>query len=114
MKIEISMGDFCDRHSILEIKQQKGLEVSKELQQYQLSKPRNDVNYTHYISILHSINSQLWDLEDRKREHVERYSKEESDTAFMITQLNDIRARVKKAIDKFYKSTITEMKSHKL
>ena len=32
----------------------------------------------------------------------------------MITQLNDIRARVKKAIDKFYKSTITEMKSHKL
>ena len=32
-----------------------------------------------------AINSQLWNLEDIKRFGVERYSKEESDTALLIT-----------------------------
>ena len=113
MKVEISTGDFCDRHSILDIKRGNGLEVDRELQQYEIGKP-HDINYMHYFEILKAINSQLWDLEDRKRKYVSRYSTDESDTAFLITQLNDVRARVKKSIDTFYQSDISEKKSHDL
>ena len=112
MKVEISMGDFTDRHSILSIKKENGLDVDKELFQYEKNKPF-DFSYGYYFNIIKCINSQLWNLEDIKRNSVERYSKHESNTAFLITELNDCRARVKKSIDKFYNSSITEMKSHK-
>ena len=59
-----------------------------------------------------SINEQLWDLEDLKRKGVERFSKEESDTAFLITQINDLRHETKKRIDTFFGSNFTEKKSH--
>ena len=112
MKVEISMGDFIDRHSILSIKEANGLEVDIELEQYDKNKPF-DLLYDYYFNIMRSINSQLWMLEDIKRNGVDRYSKAESNVAFLITEINDCRARVKKSIDKFYESNITEMKSHK-
>ena len=43
---------------------------------------------------------------------MERYSKEESDTALLITQLNDLRHETKKRIDIYFQSEITEKKSH--
>ena len=112
MKVEISMGDFIDRHSILSIKKVNGLQVDIELEQYDKNKPY-DLFYDYYFNIIKSINSQLWMLEDIKRNGVDRYTKTESNVAFLITELNDCRARVKKSIDKFYESNITEMKSHK-
>jgi len=111
MKVEISIGDFIDRHSILSIKKENDLDVDKELSQYE--NVQFDVGYSYYFDIMRCINSQLWELEDIKRNYVERYSKEESNTAFLITELNDCRARVKKSIDKFFNSSITEKKSHK-
>ena len=56
----------------------------------------------------------MWDLEDRKRIGVERYSTEESDVAFIITQLNDLRSEVKKRIDNFYEGDIKEVKSYEV
>ena len=47
-----------------------------------------------------------------KRKDVERYSKKEYDTAFLITQLNDLRHETKKRIDIYFKSDFTEKKSH--
>ena len=64
------------------------------------------------MNIIKTINLQLWDLEDKKRKGVKRYSKEESDIAFLITQLNDLRHETKKRIDVYFKSEITEKKSH--
>ena len=107
--IEISVGDYIDRHSILVIKQEKGLDVNLELEQYNIL---DDVNYFYFLNIMKAINLQLWDLEDRKRKGVERYSNDESNVAFLITQLNDLRHETKKRIDVFYNSELTERKSH--
>ena len=112
MKVEIGMGDFIDRHSILVIKKAHGLQVDIELEQYEKNKPF-DFLYDYYFNIIKSINSELWQLENIKRNSVDRYSKEESNVAFLLTEINDCRAQVKKSIDKFYKSNITEMKSYK-
>lgn len=107
--IEISVGDYIDRHSILVIKQEKGLDVELELEQYNIL---DDVNYFYFLNIMKAINLQLWDLEDRKRKGVERYSNDESNVAFLITQLNDLRHETKKRVDIFYNSELTERKSH--
>jgi len=109
--IEVSMGDFIDRHSILRIKAEEGLNVKKEIKQYDKGADANQ-GYEYFLNILTSINRQLWILEDRKRKGVKRYTEEESDVAFLITELNDLRFRAKKAADKYFMSTITEEKSH--
>ena len=114
VKIETSVADFLDRWSILIIKLDKGLDVSKELKGYTgvFVGPKHDPAHDYFLNILKSVNLQLWDLEDRKRKGVERYSKEESDVAFLITQLNDLRHETKKRVDSYFKSEFTERKSH--
>lgn len=113
MKIETSVGDFMDRMTILAIKKENGLDVDAELLLYKEQINQFDpYAFARYFEILKSVNAQLWFLEDRKRRGVERYSTEESDVAFMITDLNDCRHHVKKAIDRFFKSELTERKSH--
>jgi len=111
MEVKISMGDFVDRHTILDIKNDNELDVSIELDFYEAN-CHKDKFYMYYFNTLKTINSQLWDLEDRKRKDVERYTEEESDVAFIITSLNDLRHETKKRIDQFFKSEMTEKKSH--
>lgn len=113
MTIKTSVGDFMDRITILNIKKENGLNVELELEGYDSQIQKFDAYaFDRYFQILKSINLQLWNLEDRKRKGVERYSKEESDTAFLITQLNDLRHETKKCIDVYFNSKFTEMKSH--
>ena len=114
MKIEIEMavGDYMDRLSILKIKEEKGLDVEEEMKAYHHRLIDLDIGYKYYLNVMKSINLQLWDLEDEKRKGVDRYSKKESDTAFLITQLNDLRHETKKRIDVYFKSDFTEKKSH--
>jgi len=111
--IETSVSDFMDRMTILSIKKSHGLDVDDEIRYYEdKAKSFDQYAFARYFEILKSINQQLWYLEDCKRMGVERYSKDESDVAFMITELNDCRHHVKKAIDKFFKSEFTERKSY--
>jgi len=112
IKIDISVGDYLDRLSILKIKKEKGLSVDKEIMSYSNPVLNKEIGYDYYLNIIKTINLQLWDLEDKKRKGVKRYSKEESDIAFLITQLNDLRHETKKRIDVYFKSEITEKKSH--
>jgi len=113
MKVEISIGDFFDRMSILSIKNDHGLAVEKELKVYaEQANQFEEFAFARYFNIIKSVNKQLWELEDKKRKGVERYSTEESDVAFMITELNDLRHKVKQAIDRYFKSEFTEEKSH--
>ena len=108
----ISVGDYLDRLSILKIKKEKGLDVENELTNYHHRLIDLDDGLNYYLNIIKAINLQLWDLEDVKRKDVERYSKKESDTAFLITQLNDLRHETKKRIDIYFGSDFTEKKSH--
>ena len=111
IEIEISMAEYIDRYSILIIKQDHELDVTKELEQYE-SLDLEYPGFDYYLGIMLAINEQLWDLEDVKRKGVERFSEEESNTAFLITQINDLRHETKKRIDIYFGSEITEKKSH--
>lgn len=111
IQIDVSMGEYIDKYSILIIKQDHELDVSKELEQYE-SLDLEYPGFDYYLGIMLAINEQLWDLEDVKRKGVERFSKEESNTAFLITQINDLRHETKKRIDIYFGSEITEKKSH--
>jgi hypothetical protein len=67
----------------------------------------------HYMNLMISINSALWDLEGLKRTNLKRQDTDYVEVAELITQLNDIRHFAKKKIDDFFDSEITEHKSHK-
>ena len=112
IQIKTSVGDFLDRWSILLIKEQKGLDVEKELSDYTKNLKPDFQDWGYYLRILEAINGELWELEDVKRKAVDRYSRHESDVAFLITQLNDLRHETKKRIDIFFNSDFTEKKSH--
>lgn len=113
LMIEVSVGDFLDRLSILRIKQEHGLDVELELRKYQESLNQFDeIGLDHYLSLFFSINSRLWMLEDQKRKFNERTSENYSSVAELITQLNDLRFAIKKKADAYFKSAITEKKSH--
>ncbi len=113
LMIEVSVGDFIDRLSILEIKKDHGLDVAEELSQYSKSINHFDqIGFDHYKNLFLAINSRLWILEDQKRKFTERTSEEYSSVSELITQLNDLRFAIKKKADAFFKSAINEKKSH--
>lgn len=111
----LSAGDFLDRLSILQIKRQHGLDVDAEMSAYlpQLEglEPQG---LSSFLQIMTSINSSLWDLEDKKRTSVSRGSKEAIVVSDLITHINDLRFQAKKRIDSYFDSDISEQKSHNL
>lgn len=109
--VEVSYADYFDRYTILEVKKEKGLEVSTEISKYDMSE--FDLS-GYWVNILKSIHIELWDIEDKKRTTSERYTADYSDLSTLTCQLNDIRHKVKKEIDLFYGSEFTEQKSHKI
>jgi hypothetical protein len=103
-----------DRLSILEIKRDKGLDVTAEINGFEEIQGLFDQRgFVYYMKIIKSINECLWDLEDIKRTEVARYSDDYSDVSTLITQLNDLRHQTKKRIDEYFNSEFTERKSHK-
>jgi len=114
LSANLSAGDFLDRLSILQIKSEKGLDVATELIEYQRRLPEfEERGLNSYLRVIKTINLALWDLEDTKRTQVERYSADYSNVSELITQLNDLRFQTKKRIDSYFKSEISEKKSHK-
>ena len=63
VEIEMSVGDYLDRLSILKIKEEKGLDVKEELQYYHHRLINLDDGHDYYLNIIKAINLQLWDLE---------------------------------------------------
>ena len=111
--VNVSMGELVDKLTILEIKSEKGLPVSKELQILEEEYvPEFTIEFCK--NILKSINEQLWLIEDEKRQCEAGQSFEEDFISLsrLVYMLNDERARIKKIIDKLSNSDITEHKSH--
>jgi hypothetical protein len=114
LSANLSAGDFLDRLSILQIKLEKGLDVAAEISEYERRLSEfEERGLNSYLRIIKIINLSLWDLEDTKRTQVERYSVDYSNVSELITQLNDLRFQTKKRIDSYFKSEISEKKSHK-
>ena len=70
VNVEISMGEYFDKITILKIKQAHGIGDSKELDML-LSIKQDETNSStidSLVGILLTINSELWDIEDGKRQ----------------------------------------------
>tara|TARA_R110000824_G_scaffold11527_1_gene50267 strand:- start:1854 stop:2210 length:357 start_codon:yes stop_codon:yes gene_type:complete len=115
MKIEIpvSAGELLDKLTILVIKRTKGLDVDTELDLLE-GKVKESLGggLCYFSPVLKAINLQLWDIESLKRTDSPRGSTQYSDLSLLTLQLNDIRYQIKKAVDVFYGSEISEEKDH--
>lgn len=113
MKIDISLGDFIDRYSILLIKQELGLDVDKEILEYQKQIKKFDTKFfNYYLELFQKINTTLWDIETDKRANSVRYTEEYSDLSTLTLHYNDLRHYLKTLVDDFYNSNISEKKNY--
>ena len=124
MLIEISNGELLDKLTILEIKlaeikdEAKLVNIQKEFDTLNpLAKELFDNNdsqlQNHYLELA-SINSQLWDIEDRIREceKAKRFDKEFIELARSVYITNDKRSEIKKIINTTTGSNLVEEKSY--
>jgi len=114
INVPISVGDFIDRYSILQVKYVNGLNVSDELAEYEKAREQfSERPFAHYSYMFMSINERLWQLEDEKRcKDLIVGSHDYIEIAQLITHLNDLRYQIKKSADKHFGSEIQEKKSH--
>ena len=121
---EISVGELFDKITILNIKtkkiddQQKLKNILKELNTLNEQATKIDISdklsLDHQVKKLQSINEELWDIENFKREceankdFDENFIKLSRDVHFK----NDIRAKIKKEINLLSKSIIVEEKEY--
>ena len=124
VRVEISIGEFFDRLTILEIKRSRIKDAAKlenidrELNGLnclleELPFSREDV--TDEVDELKAINEKLWVIEDELRD---KESRKDFDDAFIqlaraVYQNNDRRFEVKKAINQKLGSDFIEEKSYK-
>lgn len=121
MKIEVSIGEFIDKITILEIKSERIKDIIKlnhihnELEILNNSlKESGIVVPTDMYQRLKKINEDLWDAEDilRKKEKIELYDEEFIKYAVLDSVLNDNRFLVKNEINNYCNSNIKEQKSY--
>ena len=120
---EISAGELVDKITILEIKkikitnEKKLIEINKELISLKVTFNKfipDDTIIKNYIEDLKKVNSQLWDIEDGKRnaEKKQSFDEEFINLARSVYQINDERAEIKLKINQALGSNIKEVKSY--
>lgn len=121
---EISVGEFLDKLTILQIKQAriddpaKLANINRELetlqQQWQMS-PYANADINDDLRQLRKVNEQLWEIEDdiRAKEADGQFDQRFIDLARAVYITNDRRARIKKLINEKLGSGLIEEKSYK-
>jgi len=120
--IPVSNGELVDKYTILEIKKEKINDLNK------LTNVNNEIKLLkEFIQVLFSkyeinsqykklkeINNKLWDIEDsiRIKEKKQEFDQEFISIARNVYFNNDIRANIKKQINKLTNSVIEEVKSY--
>jgi hypothetical protein len=129
MKIEVSNGELLDKVAIIKLKMeniddaQKLKHISKEhdelvremmLLTESLKDKDHESEYLKLYDQLFSTNEKLWYLEDRIREKEKRniFDQDFIDIARAIYYTNDVRASIKKEINKLTQSSFVEVKSY--
>jgi len=124
IKTDISVGEFLDKLTILQIKRArisddaKLININKELEVLQELWRRSGYVKTDLSAEredLRLVNEQLWDIEDDIRD---KEARGEFDSAFIelaraVYVTNDRRAKIKKTINTKLGSGIVEEKSYK-
>jgi ribosomal 50S subunit-associated protein YjgA (DUF615 family) len=121
--VEISAGELFDKITILKIKTEKIKDKSKLenvhkeldiLQKEALKFDNMSDQLTDHIQNLKNINSELWDIENIKREM--EASKDFGESFIKISRdvhfKNDIRAKIKKDINNLTNSNVSEEKEY--
>ena len=124
VEIPVSVGELIDKITILEIKNKKIKDkyklanVKYELKLLNSFVSKNKLNTKLIKDLkanLHSINSKLWIVEDKLRdhEHKNKFNKNFIVLARKVYFLNDKRSVIKKDINVSVGSMIIEQKSYK-
>ena len=122
--IKISVGEFLDKLTILEIKrskisdQKKLININKEYESL-MNRWKNSqfagIEISQELAALREVNEALWDIEDKIRE---KEANKEFDALFIklaraVYTLNDQRAREKRRLNEILNSDFIEEKSYK-
>lgn len=115
----ISIGELCDKYTILQIKSEKITDSNK------LSKIENEIQYlkplieqcnisVDKLNELKSVNEKLWAIEDtiRNKESQSIFDLEFIELARSVYITNDRRFELKASINELYNSDICEVKSY--
>ena len=124
MEIKVSVGELLDKITILGIKlnklknSEKLDNVRKEWDYLSTKIPtsiKDDIQFAPLFNKLLSINRELWDIEDGKREceRKKEFGEHFIDLARQVYIKNDLRAAIKKEINIHFNSEFTEEKSYK-
>tara|TARA_B100001059_G_scaffold150945_1_gene150768 strand:- start:414 stop:800 length:387 start_codon:yes stop_codon:yes gene_type:complete len=119
----ISVGEFFDKITILEIKKEKITDDKKLINvNYELTELRKiekDYNLKKFelsslIESLYAINLELWNIEDQIRlsEQSNNFGSEFIELARSVYIKNDLRAKIKKDINLKSGSNLIEEKSY--
>jgi len=121
MKIEVSNGEIIDKLTILQIKLEMisdKIKIDNIKKEYDSLVPAAKAIIdleNKLVKDLKDINLELWKIEDeiREMENSSDFGTKFIELARSVYKKNDIRARVKKEINNFTGSELTEEKSYK-
>lgn len=119
----ISVGEFFDKITILEIKKKKIHDKEKltnvnneltELRNIEQTYNLENFKLNNLIKKLYNVNLELWDIEDKIRilEKSKSFDSEFIQLARSVYIKNDLRANLKKEINIKSKSNLIEEKSY--
>lgn len=123
INVEVSLGEFLDKITILEIKSErivdpeKLVNINKELQRLRdiwSSSAYSDAEITKELDALRGVNLMLWEIEDEIRE---KEARQEFDARFIelarsVYFSNDKRAEIKRTLNTKLGSALHEEKSY--
>ena len=115
----VSVGELVDKITILEIKKEfftnnKKMEnVQLELKHLREALPETEGIFNEFYNLYHT-NKTLWKIEDdiRKKEKLKEFDQEFIELARSVYYTNDIRAELKREINKKVGSTLIEEKQY--
>jgi len=119
IQVPVSVGELCDKYTILQIKgekitdKHKLVNIEKELRY--LESIVTELNITsNKIMSLKLVNEKLWNIEDniRIKEYNKEFDAEFIQLARSVYVTNDLRFEIKNNISKEYNSDIFEVKSY--
>jgi len=120
VNVPVSIGELIDKLTILAIKHQHAktpesqanIQREADLLMKQAEALQLPDEVTELGKQLHKVNSELWIIEDRKRQHEreQRFDDEFIELARSVYIKNDLRASIKRQINIICNSTIIEEK----
>lgn len=120
--IPVSVGELVDKITILRIKlahaqtPAQAHNISTELDQLStvLDQLQLPVDIAAQTAQLHTVNQELWDIENAKRQHEkdQKFDQVFVELARAVYIKNDLRAAIKREINRTTISTIIEEKIH--